>query len=470
MSREDRADLIFLILLPVLAALAFNLWPRPFGLDQVLVSAALARSERFPGEYNGYLYQALEIEPWRGELWEEIGAHELAQENWNEAVEALAKAQRAGELTAAGHLSMGKAYEGAGSADKAIESYLRAASIDPTLKAAFRQAANLQRARGDLEGAARTLRLWLARGSADGAARYELGVLEAGRDLNTSLGYLQAAAKEETVSGKAETLSKDLLRASLESDQAYRSLLAGRALARQGEWDAAAGLFERTTDLAPDYAEGWAFLGQARQELGQDGLPALRQAVRLDPRSVTAQSLLALYWRQNNQPGLALVYLNRLANQNPQEAVWELELGNVLVEMGNLFSAAEHFQRAVELDTGNVDAWRALAEFAIVHSFEPRTMGLPSARKVLLLTPNDPAALDLMGWVLLNLEDLTSAERFLHLAMQKDARYAPAYLHLGQLYLQKGQSQLAESHLWKAANYAEPESPTAIIARRLLER
>ena len=81
MPRENRLELLFLILLPVLAALAFNLWPRPYALDEALASAALARSERYPTEYNAYLYQALEIEPWRGELWEEIGTHELVQGN-----------------------------------------------------------------------------------------------------------------------------------------------------------------------------------------------------------------------------------------------------------------------------------------------------------------------------------------------------------------------------------------------------
>ena len=470
MPRENRLELLFLILLPILAALAFNLWPRPYALDEALASAASARSERYPSEYNAYLYQALEIEPWRGELWEEIGTHELVQENWVAAIEAFSKAQNNPGLTSSGFLSLGAAYEGLGQADEAIAVYLEAASKDGALEAAFRRAAELQRAQGDFEGTVRTLRLWLAQDPANSEILYALGVLEAGSDLNAALAYLQAAGSNAAGSSSVETLSKDFLRASLESDDAYRALMIGRALARQGEWDAAAVLFEQTTELAPDYAEGWAFLGQARQALGQDGYAALQQAGRLDPQSVAAQSLLALYWRQNNHPDLALVYLNRLAKQNPEDGIWEIELGNVLTEMGNLFSAAEHFQRAVALEPGNVDAWRALVEFSIVHSFEPRTIGLPAARKALLLRPNEPGTLDLMGWVFLNLGDLSSAERFLHQAVQKDAQYAPAYLHLGQVYLQKGQSKQAEAYLWKAVNYAEPESSVAMIASRLLGR
>ena len=470
MPRKNRLELTLLILLPVLAALAFNLRPRPSALDEALVSARLARSENFPEVYNGYLYKALEIEPWRGELWEEIGTHELSQENWDAAIQALTTAEDYRGLSPAGIFSLGAAYEGIGSVDKAVESYLRAASQAPDFAAAFRRAADLQRGQGDFTGTVRTLHLWLAQDPVNDEILYELGVLEAGRDLNAALSNLQGVRGEEAVSTKAKALSKDLLRASLESDEAYRSLLVGRALARQGEWDAAVVLFEQATNLEPDYAEGWAFLGQARQELGENGYAALQKAFQLDAQSVSAQSLLALYWRQNNQLDLALVYLNRLAKQNPEDAVWEIELGNVLTEMGNLISAAEHFQRAVELEPGNVDAWRALAEFSVVYSFEPRTMGLPAARKALLLTPNDPEALDLMGWVFLNLGDLTSAERFLHQTLQKDVQYAPAYLHLGQLYLQKDQLKLAETYLRKALNYAEPESPTAMIARRLLGR
>ena len=73
--------------------------------------------------------------------------------------------------------------------------------------------------------------------------------------------------------------------------------------------------------------------------------------------------------------------------------------------------------------------------FAVRSQYQVRQVALPAARQLLLLTPADPAALDLMGQALLLLDDPLNAERFFRRAIQSDAGYSPAHLHLAQVYL-----------------------------------
>jgi Tfp pilus assembly protein PilF len=97
------------------------------------------------------------------------------------------------------------------------------------------------------------------------------------------------------------------------------------------------------------------------------------------------------------------------------------------------------------------------------------TLGLPAARQAILLAPGDPGALDAMGLTLLKLGDDASAERFLQQALEKDATYAPASLHMGQLYLKQDDAGRAYLYLKRAANLGGKNS-IGLTARRLLSQ
>jgi Flp pilus assembly protein TadD len=86
----------------------------------------------------------------------------------------------------------------------------------------------------------------------------------------------------------------------------------------------------------------------------------------------------------------------------------------------------------------------------------------------LLLTPADPAALDIMGQALWLLDDPFNAERFFLRAIQADRGYSPAHLHLAQVYLQRGATAAAKQELSRVIALA-PASPEAEYAQRLLE-
>jgi cytochrome c-type biogenesis protein CcmH/NrfG len=65
---------------------------------------------------------------------------------------------------------------------------------------------------------------------------------------------------------------------------------------------------------------------------------------------------------------------------------------------------------------------------------------------------------------------MDSAERFLQQAIEKDASFAAAHLHLGQLYLQQNQIEKAYQPLESAFQMAGNDAETGLLAKRLLVR
>ena len=69
-----------------------------------------------------------------------------------------------------------------------------------------------------------------------------------------------------------------------------------------GEWEYAREAFRRATDLDPEYADAWAFLGEAQQQISgketgsysEVGLSELQRALQVDPNSILANFFMGL--------------------------------------------------------------------------------------------------------------------------------------------------------------------------------
>jgi tetratricopeptide (TPR) repeat protein len=313
---------------------------------------------------------------------------------------------------------------------------------------------------------------------------YQVGLLLAAIQPDTASTYLrQAAQGSPELAATAMVVDRSLRVAGSVGDPAYSYLLAGRALASIGEWDLAAEAFHRATQARPGWAEAWAFLGEARQRLpsgaqgraqapaqaDQDALQALEKALALDPTSLAANVFMALYWQRHQRLDTALSYLQGAAAADPQNPALQAEIGNFLAEAGDLPKAESFYERATQLAPQDPLYWRILAEFSIRYGGQIRQLALPAARQAVILSPHDPAALDVMGQALFLLGDYDSAGRFLLRAVQSDPGYAPAHLHLGMNALMLGQSSFALQQLTLAGALA-PQTPVADQAQRLLQR
>jgi tetratricopeptide (TPR) repeat protein len=198
-------------------------------------------------------------------------------------------------------------------------------------------------------------------------------------------------------------------------------------------------------------------------------MPELNRAREISPESTVVNALYSLSLRRQGKYQEALAHLTVIAGQEAQEPLWLVEIGNTLVEQGDLIGAREYYEKAVALAPNSGQYWQALARFSVQYNVDARGLGLPAARQAVILAPNDPAALDVMGWTLVNLGDSKTGERFLQQALEREASYPLASLHLAQIYLQRRESADAYFYL-KLAAEQDRDNSTAETARRLLKQ
>ena len=466
------------IILPLLFALLANIAPLPHKYTASLREARQAQAEDQPAIAAARLKTALELLPWRQDLLEPLALVALQSGDEEQALATLEAARQAGKLSPGSHYTLGELYLLRGQPEAALAAWKELAArpdfagnaLAPGL---WEQVYHLERSRRAWDEALSALNAWYA--AAPGSARVafllglHLSVIQPAQALPL---LLEASRLDSQYTEPVQTLRGGINQASVAEDAGYGWLMIGRALGRLKEWDLALLAFEQAAQASPGYGEAWAFLAEARFQNGfspSASQAALDKAYALSPQSVVVRAMLALHLRRGGQIDQAEEALQEVARLEPDEAVWQLELGNTLVEKGDLVAARDYFYRALQLAPHSLPVLKAVVGFSVQYDVEPRDLGLATARQLILLAPHDVESLDLMGQVFMRLEDLNSAERFLQQALEKDINFSAAHLHLGQLYLQKQDPERALFHLRRALALSQ-DSPVGSIARRLLLR
>ncbi len=470
MRDRIRPDIWLLIAVPILFALFAGVVPRPVGLDRALKGARVALESGDLLSASHHFVTVLEYQPWRVSLWETAGRAALEGGDPQRAADYLELAAARGQITPQGILYLGDAYFQSGDLEAALETWQlaleRGGDPLPTytrMLEAHRRQKNYPAAIQDLQNIAQLQ-------PQNAQIRYQLGLMLATRQPEAALAHLLAAVEINQELAEAVQLLQRSLRAAAQTDDpAYTLLNAGRALAFLDEWELAAEAFSQAVQANPDYAEAWAFLGEAQEQTGQDGLPALQKALELNPYSLTANLLFGLYHKRNGRPEMALVYFHAAASIEPENPAVQAEIGNTLAVLGDFNKALAYYRRATELAPREATYWHLLSLFALQNGVQIEEVGLAAARQALLLNENDPAALDLMGYGYYLLNDMALAQRFLRRSLDVDPNYASARLHLGLVYLAQGDQANARQQLAKAIQLA-PGTPVARQAERILQR
>jgi tetratricopeptide (TPR) repeat protein len=312
---------------------------------------------------------------------------------------------------------------------------------------------------GDVANATTVIQEWAVRESQEPLAIYYLGLYQTLASPAEAITTLQKAAG---ISPEFENAYRQVQTAvnlgQLQDNPAYQALVLGRAYGSLGEWELAQYAFTAAVRADPLYAEAHAWLGEAQQQLGGDGSVELEKALTLNPDSVLAQAMNALaLQRQGNAQG-ALVFLEKVATQEPDNPEWLIALGQSRAITGDLENALVEFQKSVALQPNNVATWQALADFSLAYQYAVDTDGIPAANKAVLLAPDDPHSLDLVGQAALMNGKPGEAEGYFTKAIAEDPRYAPAHLHLALVYLQYEDYSTAIAELEKAASLGNPDA------------
>ena len=464
------ALLVARILIPLLLMTLLGNTARPHQVDLALQAAHRDLDAGAPLSAAEKIAAAAEGLPRRADLWELAGQYALQGGDPAAARTYFEQAISAGSLTPAGLASMGEAALLLGDQPAAMEAWQAAIDTGGPSIPLYEKLAAAFRSRGDYPAAISSLQALTLLQPGEARRPYELGLLFAATQPESALAPLALASELDPALGPdAQRVARSIRTARLAGDPVYTLVASGQALASLDEWDLAAEAFRLAVEANPGYAEAWAFLGEARQHLNQDGLPALEEALALNPDSVAANTFLALYWQRQERPELALVYLYAADGLEPENPALQAEIGSSLAALGLLDSARKHYQKSAELAPRDPQYWRSLAGFSIKYEVQVREIGLPAARQAVLLDPEDPASLDVMAQVLTLLGDPASAERFLKRALKTDPNHAAARVHLGLVYLLRGKPSLAREQFDLVQTLAPADSAEAEQARRLLE-
>ena len=414
--------------------------------------------------------------PWRYELNLAAGRFAMQAGDPKQAIQYLERPGTISHLSYDDMILLGDAYNQSGDPFMAKAIWERVTELDDSSQADERLA-KLYLQRKDYPHAIAELQNILSKKPSDIPRYYQIGSLYAATDPSKSLPFLIQAAEIDPNNGtRAQTLHNKIRTASLFNEPSYTLLIAGRQLADWGEWELAAEAFHNATVLRPEYADAWAFLGEARQQLSlmetnpvsDAGYAELYHALQIDPKSTLANTFMGLYWERQGDYLQANNYIERAITASPNDPFLHSELGNILAKMGDLPAAQSAYEAAIQLTPQDPLFYRLLAEYALQYQIQTRELALPAARQAISLDPGNASSLDVMAQVMLMLEDYHSAERFAQSALQVDPGFTAAYLHLGMAYAYLQEPDLARQWL-NQAKIANPDSWIATQAKRMLE-
>ncbi len=424
---------------------------------------------RFPEAAANYSLAARRL-PCRPALWEMAAQAAFEAGDAQAAIPLFERAEDKKALSPQGWLAWGDAYQQSGDVASALATWQAGIAQHGPSAAVYARLARAYRLQGGYPAAIEAWRASLDLDSGNADAHYQLGLLLASTAPELALPELmQAARLDPGLDAPVQGLRASLNAGLLVDDRPYQMLISGRALAALGEWELAAEAFRRAVAARRDYAEAWAWLSEARQHLGADGLPDLQTALLLDPDSPGVNALVGLYWQRQGGADQALAYFQKAMRLEPENAAWQVAAGSAAEQSGDLVAALAYYKQAVALDPQGAAYWRSLASFCARYQVEVTETGLPAAQRLLALAPEDWQSQDVMGQIVQAAGDPLSAEKYYLRALELAPDQAALHFHLGVLYLQMGRAQPAYDNLVKTQKL-DPDGPYGWQAGRLLER
>jgi tetratricopeptide (TPR) repeat protein len=218
---------------------------------------------------------------------------------------------------------------------------------------------------------------------------------------------------------------------------------------------------------SPGYADAYAYLGQAFDQLGWSSWAqnALRYALQLDPQSPVVQTLTGLYWDRRGAPAMARHFYQVAYQQDPDNVALGLEIAATYAAEGQYTAAEVWLLLAVDVAPDDPQVWKTLAHFYLDLGVDVKESGMAATTRLLELTPNDAQAYDLLGWAYLLTGEDELARDSLTQALTLDPRLASAHYHLGRLNARQGRHAQASRDYYRAANYDAAGQMTAQLER-----
>lgn len=409
--------------------------------------------------------------PWRPDLWGQAGITRFRTKDYEDSIRLLETARDKGALSDVGWDALGISYFQMGKIDEATQAWESGLESYPNYSKYYSHLIFVYHERGNTQAEKHALERWVAsEGVTDAAAHYRLGQLLSVSEPERALeAFLLASALDPEYDSAVETMRTALNLASLESDKSSKLVIIGRGLGLVNEWALAAEAFRQAVEADGENAEAWAWLGEAEQQLGQDGRAELDRAVEVGPRNPVVRSLSGLHWLRQGDGERALVEYRLAARYDSDNPAWQISIGDAQALNGDLQAALDSYYRATEIASTDAMVWLALAAFSAQYNLQVEDVGLPAAQTAVELSGEDPQALEMLGWTLALLERYEEAQDSLEHALSLNPELPQAHLHLGIVAMQTDDWDVARDHFAQARDL-NPDGPVGGQAQVLLNQ
>ena len=438
------------------------------GMGQLNTARAAAAAGELATAVTAYTKAAKRL-PWYCPVLGETGQVYWLNRQPGEAVYWFSRGEYCRGLTLDQWLAYGDALASLGEQVSASRAWKAALIQHGPAPEALSRLAMAARQAGDHSGAIHLYEQALELSPEDAEAHYQMALILVAIDPASALSELMQVSRLDP-GREADMLvfRTELNRAFLSADPSYQYTLAGRVLASFNEWDLAAEAFRRAITHNNQFAEAWAWLGEAKQMTGGDGRPAMEKALALGPPSAGVHGLDGLVWMQMGAPEKALLAYGKAAGLEPGNAIWQISMGEAACAAGDLQTALQYYYQAVELAPDDPGTWRALAVFSLDNEIDVAHTGLAAAQELFLLAPDDWETHLLAGRVSMMLGARLEARTHLMKAIDL-APFEPApQYYLGLSFLESRMYTLAYDKFMDVINL-DPTGTYGWQAQRLLE-
>ncbi len=391
-----------------------------------------------------------------------IGTLQLLARRYKEAIGELLRAQALDPSDTRGILPLAQAYEGAGDAKSALESYEGLIQKEPAnLEARFHRA-RLQQKEGNpaqaLKGYQEIIDLATGRGA---VTEREAAILTL---VYSQIGLLQIDAHQYPAAVNSFTQALN----SADEPDLELFLLLGRSELEAGKPDEARRVAAEATKRFPADLDLKVFQGEILIVAGDE--EAVRnfygQVLHEAAESSDAYERVSEALLRRKRYALADTFLKEGTRKHPNDDALMFARGAAVERLGRAPEAERLLARAIGLNPKNAMALNYLG-FMLADRGVKLHEALGYVQRALALDPKNAAYLDSLGWVQFRLAQYGDAERSLRSALGIDEEDPTIREHLGDLLSETGRAEEALRE-WQAALERGHEEPER-VRRKILK-
>jgi protein O-GlcNAc transferase len=239
----------------------------------------------------------------------------------------------------------------------------------------------------------------------------------------------------------------------------------------KGQRPQAIRLLEKTIEDNPRQADARLLLGSVLMEEGrrEESIAQLREAIRLRPNSAEAQNALGEAYNAFDDPKSARASFEKSVDLDPKLAVARVNLGMVLLQAGEMVTAAVHLDRAIALLGHSGDAAYPLYLRAKIYTAQGHAEKASRAlTEAVTLRPDSAEAWSDLGNARKTMLDDAGALSAFERAVEISPVDAVAQARLGTQYMAAGQAHAAVEHFQEAARLSPSDQATLNGLQRAL--